>query len=42
LTTALNNFLTVSPALLVRRSGLLPERLISVSLSLGLAFRSSR
>jgi hypothetical protein len=33
-TAALNNRLTVSAACLLRRSGLLPERLISVSLGL--------
>ena len=38
LTAALNNRLTVSAACLLRRSGLLPERLISVSLALAVGF----
>jgi hypothetical protein len=37
-TAALNNRLTVSAACLLRRSGLLPERLISVSLALAVGF----
>ena len=38
LTAALNNRLTASAACLLRRSGLLPERLISVSLVLAVGF----
>ena len=37
-TAALNKCLSVSAACLLRRSGLLPERLLSVSLALAVGF----